>query len=204
MENLDLDLNFLSGFVDEQRSAGLPDYDPARSLGGGASALPTSTLNFKAYKQEQPSYGSYAQSSAPSTTGAADKAAGFAPVQVGAPAQSSAEANASLQLKVNSKQVWGKESPAAAEDDKSKSAPTTEPAATAMPGMQPATSSTAPKKAEPAKPYVDEKKEKMKNALFSGISAKKDSDDSDDDKKKEEKLEPAGEVNLLDFDSGPS
>ena len=42
---------------------------------------------------------------------------------------------------------------------------------------------------------MDEKKEKMKNALFSGITAKKDSDDSDEDKQKD-KAEPAGEVNL--------
>ena len=45
----------------------------------------------------------------------------------------------------------------------------------------------------------------MKNALFSGITAKKDSDDSDEDKKKDQPVEePAGEVNLLDFDAGPS
>jgi len=63
------------------------------------------------------------------------------------------------------------------------------------------------KKAEPAKPYVDEKKEKMKTALFSGISARRDSDDSDDEAKakpQEVSQEPAGEVNLLDFDSGPT
>lgn len=65
------------------------------------------------------------------------------------------------------------------------------------------TTSTTQKKSEPAKPYVDEKKEKMKNALFSGITAKKDSDDSEEDKQKD-KVEPAGEVNLLDFDSGPT
>ena len=47
---------------------------------------------------------------------------------------------------------------------------------------------------------MDEKEEKMKNALFSGISAKKD-EESEDEKKVEE---PAGEVNLLDFDSGPA
>lgn len=51
MENLDLDLGFLSNFVEEQKNAGKPEYDPSRSLlAANASALPTSTLNFKAYK----------------------------------------------------------------------------------------------------------------------------------------------------------
>lgn len=45
-----------------------------------------------------------------------------------------------------------------------------------------------PKKKEPEKPVVDEKKEKMKSALFSGISAKKD-DSSDDEKQKEKEKE---------------
>lgn len=161
-----------------------------------------STLNFKAYKQEQPTFGSYSRSSEPAATTTVDKTSGFAPVQVSA--QASAEANAALQLKVNAKQVWGRES-AAPEDEKSK-APTTEPSASAAAGMQSTTGpSSSQKKAEAAKPAVDEKKEKMKNALFSGISAKKDSDDSDDGQKKQDvKEEPAGEVNLLDFDSGPT
>lgn len=58
------------------------------------------------------------------------------------------------------------------------------------------------------KPAVDEKKEQMKNALFSGISTtqKKDSD-SDDDKPvkkddipKQPAVQPVNELNLLDMD----
>lgn len=53
MENLDLDLTFLSGFVDEQRREGKPEYDPARSLlAANASALPESSLIYKPYTQE--------------------------------------------------------------------------------------------------------------------------------------------------------
>jgi len=93
--------------------------------------LPQSTLNFKAYKQEQPAYGSYNRTSDASaaSTAAADRTnPAFAPVQVHAPAQSSAEANASLQLNVgsNTKQVWGT-SAAGAEEDKTKAAPVYEP-----------------------------------------------------------------------------
>ena len=43
----------------------------------------------------------------------------------------------------------------------------------------------------------------MKNALFSGISAQKDSDDSEEETKAKAQ-EPPGEVNLLDLDSSPS
>lgn len=39
-------------------------------------------------------------------------------------------------------------------------------------------------KKEPPKPKVDEKKEQMKNALFSGISAAKKDSDSDEEEKK--------------------
>jgi hypothetical protein len=41
-------------------------------------------------------------------------------------------------------------------------------------------------KKEPPKPKIDEKKEQMKNALFSGISAnkKKDSDSDEEEEKK--------------------
>ena len=107
-----------------------------------------------------------------------------------------------MQLKVNSKQVWGKEG---AEDEKSKQIDSShsQPAETSVSAgtsLQSTTASSVIQKKEPAKPYVDEKKEKMKNALFSGISAKKD-EESEDEKKVEE---PAGEVNLLDFDSGPA
>ena len=59
---------------------------------------------------------------------------------------------------------------------------------------------TMPKKKEPEKP-VDEKKEKMKNALFSGIQ--KNSENSDDEKKEEvQKVQVQqvnNEVNLLDM-----
>lgn len=107
-----------------------------------------------------------------------------------------------MQLKVNSKQVWGKEG---AEDDKPKQIDSShnkpaEASTSAGAGIQSTTSSSTIQKKEPPKPYVDEKKEKMKNALFSGISAKKD-EESEDEKKVDE---PAGEVNLLDFDSGPA
>ena len=51
---------------------------------------------------------------------------------------------------------------------------------------------------------VDEKKEKMKSALFSGISAKKKDDSSDDEKEKKKEEEPVNEINLLDMDAGPS
>lgn len=50
---------------------------------------------------------------------------------------------------------------------------------------------------------VDEKKEQMKNALFSGISTAKKDSDSDDEKDKKKEEPPAAEMNLLDFD-GPS
>lgn len=64
----------------------------------------------------------------------------------------------------------------------------------------PATNMFSKKKEEPKR---DEKKEKMKRDLFGGIEATKD--DSDDEKKKEpEKVEIVNEMNLLDFDSGPS
>jgi len=61
-------------------------------------------------------------------------------------------------------------------------------------------------KKEAPKPVIDEKKEKMKNALFSGISdAKKDSDsDSEEEKKKPEPEKKAEEVDLLNFDMGGS
>ena len=58
---------------------------------------------------------------------------------------------------------------------------------------------------EVSKTKLDEKKEQMKNALFSGISGpNKDSDsDSDDDKKKPEpKREEPKEVDLLDIGGG--
>jgi hypothetical protein len=57
------------------------------------------------------------------------------------------------------------------------------------------------KKPEPPKPVVDEKREQMKNSLFSGISSAKkdDSSDSDDNKKPVAKAEPAPEINLLDM-----
>lgn len=47
-----------------------------------------------------------------------------------------------------------------------------------------------PKKKEEPRPRVDEKKEAMKNALFSGISANKKDDDSSDDEPKQRKEEP--------------
>lgn len=57
-----------------------------------------------------------------------------------------------------------------------------------------------PKKKEPEKP-IDEKKEKMKNALFSGIQ--KNSELSDDEKKEEvqkvQVQQVTNEVNLLDM-----
>lgn len=42
----------------------------------------------------------------------------------------------------------------------------------------------------------------MKNALFSGISTKKDDSSDDDDNKKTAEAQPVNEMNLLDFDSG--
>lgn len=68
------------------------------------------TLNYKAYKQEQPVYNRTSDLST-NASGAVDKTSGFAPVNV---TQSSAEANESLQLRVtNNKQVWGKDTPEA-------------------------------------------------------------------------------------------
>jgi len=62
--------------------------------------------------------------------------------------------------------------------------------------------SSAPPKREPVKSEADEKKEKMKNALFAGISNKKDSDDSDNEAKNEEvkKTEPEPMIDLLNMD----
>lgn len=70
--------------------------------------------------------------------------------------------------------------------------------------MGPGMNVIPPKKKEAPKPAVDEKRENMKNALFSGISqAKKENSDTDESPKKEApKEEPAGEINLLDFDMG--
>lgn len=83
-------------------------------------------------------------------------------------------------------------------------APVNDSSASATTGLSSNAGSTSNQKKEAAKPKVDDKKEKLKNALFTGISAtQKEDDDSDDEKKKKEE-EPAGEVNLLDFDSGPS
>jgi len=72
----------------------------------------------------------------------------------------------------------------------------------------PSTQPAAAKKKETPAPVVDAKKEKMKQDLFSGIySGKKDSDDSSDDGKgktttqPDTSSQPAGEMNLLDFDT---
>ena len=54
MLGLDLDLSFLNGFVDEQKSKGMVSYDPAKSLSAENSNIPTAHLNFKAYEQEMP------------------------------------------------------------------------------------------------------------------------------------------------------
>ena len=51
---LDLDLNFLDGFVQQQQAKGLPEYDPQKSLSTEVGSLPQSHLNFKAYEQEMP------------------------------------------------------------------------------------------------------------------------------------------------------
>lgn len=64
------------------------------------------------------------------------------------------------------------------------------------------------KKKEVPKP-IDEKKEKMKNDFFGGIgTTAKDSDDSDEETKPKAiepaPAEPAGEMNLLDMDTGPA
>lgn len=63
-----------------------------------------------------------------------------------------------------------------------------------------------PRKKSPPKPVVDERKEQMKRDLFSGVSAAKSSDSDDDDKPAATTAAPATntEVNLLDFDMGPS
>jgi hypothetical protein len=47
---LDLDLNFLDSFVDQQKAKGFSEYDSSKSMIAGSIALPTSHLNFKAYE----------------------------------------------------------------------------------------------------------------------------------------------------------
>ena len=66
------------------------------------------------------------------------------------------------------------------------------------------TSTTQQKKKADAP--VDEKKEKMKNALFSGISSKKEDSDSDEkeEKKEPEPAAPVGEMDLLSLDTTPA
>lgn len=88
-------------------------------MGVSARQIPSYTLNYKAYKPEQPVYNRSSDASTANNTSGAlvDKTSGFAPVNV---SQTSAEANDGLQLRVNNnKQVWGKESgPDAAPDAK--------------------------------------------------------------------------------------
>jgi len=129
MENMDLDLTFLSGFVEEQKGQGLPEYDPSRSLTAtNANAAHTSTLKFTAYKQEHPSF---SRTSEISGSNPVDKTSGFAPVTV---TQSSAESNASLTLNVKAKQVWGADNADAAEESTSKP-PVTESTTAAVTGV---------------------------------------------------------------------
>lgn len=52
-----------------------------------------------------------------------------------------------------------------------------------------------PKKVEPVKSKQDEKKEQMRNALFSGISTAKNDSDSDSDKVSP----PKQEIDLLEM-----
>ena len=52
-----------------------------------------------------------------------------------------------------------------------------------------------PKKVEPVKSKQDEKKEQMRNALFSGISSAKNDSDSDSDKVPP----PKQEIDLLEM-----
>lgn len=129
MENMDLDLTFLSAFVEGQKSQGLPEYDPSRSLtAGNANAAQGSTLKFTAYKQEHPSF---SRTSDASGSNPVDKTSGFAPVTV---TQSSAEANANLTLNVKSKQVWGMDSADAAEESTKKAEPVNESTTSAATG----------------------------------------------------------------------
>lgn len=44
----------------------------------------------------------------------------------------------------------------------------------------------------------------MKNALFAGVSTKKDEEDSDEEEKKPKAEEEPAVADLLDFDSGPA
>ena len=54
---MDLDLNFLHDFVDQERAAGKASYDQIKSLTeGNMSVVPVAKLNYEAYKQETPSF----------------------------------------------------------------------------------------------------------------------------------------------------
>ena len=104
-----------------------------------------------------------------------------------------------IKLTGGTKQVWGASAPPTGAQPATTGSSSFTPSAPSTPAT-----SVLNKKPEPPKPVVDEKKEQMKNALFSGISSAKkdDSSDSDDDKKQPPKAEPANEINLLDMDSG--
>ena len=56
--NIDLDLTFLSGFVQEQVSQGKPQYEKSKSLllSVNTPTIVSASLNFKAYEQETPKY----------------------------------------------------------------------------------------------------------------------------------------------------
>ena len=62
---MDLDLNFLSGFVNQQLANGKPAYDKSKSmlLENVGHAVPTAQLNFEAYKPEQPTFATVNQPS---------------------------------------------------------------------------------------------------------------------------------------------
>lgn len=165
---LDLDLDFLNGFVEEQTAKGLPSYDPQKSLSAESAAVTTSHLNFKAYEQEMPRISTINQpygatvSSQPSQPKETLK---NVPV-FNHPSAYQTSGAIDTNLKVNNvKQVWGAQ-PDPASQKPGEVGPNV--AANIQNRVQEANRWQSKKKEEP-KPVVDEKKEAMKNALFGGI-----------------------------------
>ena len=108
MDNFDLDLNFLQGFVDEQLAQGKRPYDKSMSMNNAnASFAPSAGLNFKAYEQEVPKYPTINQTygpSAPATATEKETLKNNPVFTLNQPNPTNAEA----ELKVNNvSRVWG-------------------------------------------------------------------------------------------------
>lgn len=108
MDNFDLDLNFLQGFVDDQAAQGKKTYDKSMSMNNeGISFAPSAGLNFKAYEQEVPKYPTINQTYGPGAPADVTQKETLKNVPVFALNQPN-PANTEAELKVNNvSRVWG-------------------------------------------------------------------------------------------------